>query len=313
MADEPVPVQKENKHLGAVRKGFTADAQNMGDGKGFETTGEKAAYVAGNIAGRSARAAEAVGWGGLAAGKAAGKAALATGKALGGAYGAGKDALNKSKGQNPATGNKTGGGGGAGSSVSKGASSAVGGVGKAVSGVKQKLSGQQSQVGNTSEASVMPGMGGGGGSSADNLTRQLGGKTMSALMTIPELVVMLPIAVFFDATLLVLLILDFMGVGFGLSFVWSIIGTFVIGFWVVTRSFFRGVTKKIINDVSTGGQGTPAPSQSTGKKVAKKGFKVSLSVVRFLIFSIIKLIPFLGNLVPGFTLTVIFEAVQGEI
>ena len=158
---------------------------------------------------------------------------------------------------------------------------------------------------------------------------QLSKKAIMMALTVPEGFIMLIIAVFLDATGLVLFILSFFGVGIPLSWVLTIVGALTIGSWLATRSLFRGAIEKAVGNISekmlnVGGglegakkfQGEPNQADKivdTGKKVAKTGVKVSISAVRFIISLIIKLIPFLNNLFPAWTFLVIFELVQGEI
>jgi hypothetical protein len=163
--------------------------------------------------------------------------------------------------------------------------------------------------------------GGSGGSAPSQMAKETQQRTMSAMMAIPEAAIMLPIAIMLDAVGLIIFVLDFMGIGLGLSFIPDILGIFSIGFWILVRSFFRGITQKAIsaieNKVSgTGGSNSgknPAPTGPQGGKVAKKGIKAGLSITVWLVCTIIELIPFVGDLVPGWTISVIYELIQGEI
>lgn len=159
--------------------------------------------------------------------------------------------------------------------------------------------------------------GGGGGSAPGQIAGETQKRTMSIMMAIPEAAIMLPIAIMLDAVGLLIFILDFVGIGVGLSFIPDILGIFSIGFWILIRSFFRGITQKAIsaieNKVSGSSGKNPAPAGPQGGKVAKKGIKAGLSITVWLVMTIIELIPFVGDLVPGWTISVVYELIQGEI
>lgn len=151
-------------------------------------------------------------------------------------------------------------------------------------------------------------------------------KAIMMAITIPEGLIMLLIAVFIEIFGIVCFILSFFGVGIPLSFLGDILGMITIGFWGTTRSLFRGVMEKSVGDITkktlnVGGglegikkfQGNKTPGLDAGKKVAKTGIKFGLSAIRFIIASIVELIPFLGDICPSWTIFVIFELVQGEI
>lgn len=165
---------------------------------------------------------------------------------------------------------------------------------------------------------------------------QLTKKAVMTVLAIPEGIIMLTIAVFLDVAGFIIFILDFAGVGIALSFLPDIMGTVGIGSWVTTRFFFRGAIAKGVSDttekvLNVGGglegirefQGqnsnAPAATQTgkkalqAGKKIAKTGIKVGFSIIRFLISLIIELIPFLGDIMPSWTLLVISELVTGEM
>jgi len=156
---------------------------------------------------------------------------------------------------------------------------------------------------------------------------QLTKRAVMAAIAIPEGIIMLTIAVFLDVAGLIIFVLDFAGVGIAISFLPDIMGTVSIGFWVTTRSFFRGVISKGVSDVTEKtlnvggglegvkqfqGQGSSAPVQGV-KKIAKTGIKLGLSAIRFIIALIVELIPFLGDIMPSWTLLVISELVSGEM
>ncbi|MBI1866542.1 MAG: hypothetical protein HY005_02275 [Candidatus Staskawiczbacteria bacterium] len=156
----------------------------------------------------------------------------------------------------------------------------------------------------------------------DKLTK----KAVMTAITVPEGLIMLIIAVFLDLIGIVFFILSFFGVGIPLSFLLDILGMITIGFWATTRSLFRGVVEKAVEDVTekvlnVGGgleeiknfQGGSAPGAGASKKIAKTGANLGLSAVRFIISSLVELVPFLGDITPGWTIFVIFELVQGEI
>jgi curved DNA-binding protein CbpA len=206
---------------------------------------------------------------------------------------------------------------------------AYGKRGKIISRLAQKNSKEKSENKNTF-AGVGPNNKSSGVESIANKTQK---RTLSAMMAVPEAAIMLPIAICLDAAGLVVFILDLIGIGLGLSFVLGVMGIFSIGFWAVSRGFFRGVVQKIISTASDtikkAGSGSakqnsiknPLPSASSGiqsgaslgKKVAKTGFKMGASVVWFVGASIIELIPIVGDLMPSWTILVIRELIQGEI
>lgn len=155
---------------------------------------------------------------------------------------------------------------------------------------------------------------------------QLSKKAIMLALTIPEGFVMLIVAVFLDATGIILFILSLCGVGIPLSWILDFIGTITIGSWMATRSFFRGAIEKAVSNISekvlnVGGglegakkfQGSSAPGLEAGKKAVKTLAKGTLSAVRIIITFVIKLIPFIDDLYPGWTILVIFELLQGEI
>lgn len=151
---------------------------------------------------------------------------------------------------------------------------------------------------------------------------QLTKKSIMLALTVPEGLIMLIIAVFLDLTGIIAFILSFFGVGIPLSFLLDILGMITIGFWATTRSLFRGIIEKSVGDMAekvlgVGGglenQGVSSSGAGATKKIAKAGVKLSLSAIRFVATLIIELIPFLGDIMPGWTIFVIFELVQGEI
>src|SRR3989344_6980048 len=155
---------------------------------------------------------------------------------------------------------------------------------------------------------------------------QLTKKAIMTALTVPEGLIMLIIAVFLGLAGIVIFILSFFGVGIPLSFLLDILGMVTIGFWATTRSLFRGIIEKAVGDITekvlgVGGglegmknfQGGSAPGSGTGKKIAKMGVKLGLSAIRFIITLLVELVPFLGDILPGWTIFVIFELVQGEI
>ena len=155
---------------------------------------------------------------------------------------------------------------------------------------------------------------------------QLSKKAIMTALAVPEGIVMLMIAVFLDASGIFLFVFSLIGVGIPITFLLTILGTVTIGFWALIRPSLRGMVSRATEQMSSkvlnvgGGleaakqaEGPPNKGIEAGKKVAKKGLKVSLSVTRFLITFFIKLIPFVANIFPAWTVLVIFELVQGEI
>jgi hypothetical protein len=247
---------------------------------GDMSTSQKSGYVAGGIARSLTDTAGAVGRG-----------AMATGRTVTGAGRNAKNAFNNWR--------------------SKGQSSKQSPTNNANKGASQ--SGNPGQMANQ--------IGGGGGSSPNQIAGETQKRTMSIMMAIPEAAIMLPIAIMLDAFGLIIFILDFMGIGIGLSFIPDILGTFSIGFWILIRSFFRGITQKIISAIenkisgiggSNGGE-NQVPAGPQGGKVAKKGIKAGSSIVVWLVMTIIELIPFVGDLSPGWTISVIYELINGEV
>jgi len=155
---------------------------------------------------------------------------------------------------------------------------------------------------------------------------KLAKKSIMTAITVPEGIIMLAIAVLFDLFGILCFILSFFGIGIVISFLGDMVGMVSLGFWATTRSFFRGTIEKSVSDITkktlnVGGgmegikkfQGSSAPGLNAGKKVAKKGIKLGLSAVKFIVILILELIPFFGDILPGWTLFVIFELIQGEI
>jgi len=155
---------------------------------------------------------------------------------------------------------------------------------------------------------------------------QLTKKAAMAMITVPEGMIMLIIAIFLDVFGIICFVLSFFGVGIPISFLGDILGMMTIGFWATSRSLFRGVIGKAVEDITkktlnVGGglegvkkfQGASAPGLNAGKKIAKTGLRLGLSAIKFIITSIIELIPFLGDIIPSWTIFVILELLQGEI
>ena len=89
-------------------------------------------------------------------------------------------------------------------------------------------------------------------------------------LTSPEGILMLSIAIIFDAIGLFLFILSFFGIGIPLSWILDVFGMFIIGGWMYTRS-------------------------GSVSGAVKKGLK------RFMIAFVIELVPFLGDISPSWT------------
>ncbi len=201
------------------------------------------------------------------------------------------------------------------SSVSKTASSAgsaLKSAGKSIEGVGKKITGQDQGKNGGGPAAVAGAIGGASGSSAKQIAAETGKRAISLAMDIPDIVVMLPIAVVLDFMGIIAAILSIIGIGFGLQYVISIGGNIVIGFWIIVRSFFRGVVQKAISSIENM-TGAPSTAQQPKGGVGKKGIKAGLSIARWLGLGLIKMIPFVGDLVPSFTITVIYELLQEQI
>lgn len=155
---------------------------------------------------------------------------------------------------------------------------------------------------------------------------QLTKKAIMAAVTIPEGIIMLTIAVFADAAGIILFILSLAGVGIPLSFLLDVVGILFLT-WASTRHAFRGVISRATENIAGKvlnvggglegarefqGQGSSFPVQA-GKKVAKTGIKLSFTIIAFIISAIVELIPFLGDIMPGWTFFVIRELIMGEL
>lgn len=146
------------------------------------------------------------------------------------------------------------------------------------------------------------------------------------IITIPEGIVMLTIAVFLDGAGIILFVLSLIGIGIPISFLLGILGSATIGVWALLRPLSKGLvskaTEQLTSKMFNAGAGlesagksqkTPTPGVEAGKKVGRAGAKLSLSAMRFLLSFGIELTPFLGNIFPAWTFLVIFELVQGEL
>ena len=156
------------------------------------------------------------------------------------------------------------------------------------------------------------------------------------LLTVPEAVVMLFIAVLLDFCGLILFIFSLFGVGIPLSFMSDIAGGVAFGLWGMTRPLTKNVMGNVgakvgeqvsqqLSNAGIGQQDGPAgeiigaasnmggKAGSIGIKGAKAGAKMGLSLIRFVITAIIELIPFVGDLMPCWTIFVISEFIEGEI
>lgn len=98
-------------------------------------------------------------------------------------------------------------------------------------------------------------------------------------LTGPEGILMLMIAVPLDLAGIVLFILSFFGVGIAFSFITDVIGLVVIGGWLLIRT---GSVK----------------STKGAQEIAKKTLK------RFGFTTLAELVPFLGDVYPGWTILV---------
>ena len=153
------------------------------------------------------------------------------------------------------------------------------------------------------------------------------GRIAQGLLTCAEGTIMLPIAIGLDLIGILLFVLSLLGIGIPISWLLDITGTLIFGGWIISRSIFRGLTKKVTEKATEGLEIlTPklAPKEriqetpgikviKTTIKAAKTGVKGGLGIVRFIIANLIELIPFIGDIVPSWTLLVIFELIQGEL
>jgi len=110
-------------------------------------------------------------------------------------------------------------------------------------------------------------------------------KKMGAFFS-PEALIMFMIAGFLDLIGLVLLILDFVGIGLALSFIPDIIGIILIGSWMYFRS------------------GNITISQKAGKTIKKSGRKI---FKRLGLAFLGELIPVFGDIALCWLLVVYFE------
>ncbi len=142
-------------------------------------------------------------------------------------------------------------------------------------------------------------------------------------LTLTEGMVMLPIAILFDAIGILLTILDFVyGTGVFITYFVNLMAAVVFATWTIGRGVTRSITGRMVETATKkavmmlGGEekGT-SPIEKTAKKgidVAKRGVSFSLSIIRFIIAFIIEMIPFVSNIFPAWTFFVIFELVQTE-
>lgn len=156
-----------------------------------------------------------------------------------------------------------------------------------------------------------------GSGSAKDVAKETGRRSISLGLSVPDIVIMLPIAVALDFASIIGFFLWIIGLGAGVQYVVSIGGNLVIGFWVITSSLFRGVVQKTISYVEEkvesmgknkqkgGGSQASMPGQELGKKATKKTITAGAEIIVWLVFSLPKLIPILGSLWPGFTITVL--------
>ena len=103
------------------------------------------------------------------------------------------------------------------------------------------------------------------------------------MMTAFEFIVMITIALALDAVGVILFILSFIGIGIPLSWLTDAIGGLAIGGWIFLRS---------------GGQ-------PMGKRLVKTGKRAGLTLLG-------EVIPFLGDIMPFWTISVLFEILTGK-
>jgi len=143
---------------------------------------------------------------------------------------------------------------------------------------------------------------------------QITKKALLMVLAVPEGLIMLLIAVILDLCGLVVFILSLFGVGVPISFILDAAGAASIGTWAITRPFARSAIGKIGEKAGEmlGGKGPTAGGSAVGG-MAKKGIGMGLSIARFIITLLIEVIPYLGDIFPGWTFFVIFTLIEGEI
>jgi len=305
-------VNKVNDAAEAVKKGFNREV-SPGSSKDL-TTGEKVGYVAGSALRGATEGGAAIGRGAATTGR----VGMAAGRAIGGA---GKDAYNKfNQWRAGSPSGKGGKAAGAISNTGKSVANAVSGVGKKITGQGQgKNEGGPAGLpgankGGTGPAALGGAMGAPKDSGAKQTGSEVGKRAIGLALSIPDIVIMLPIAVVLDFMGIIAAILSFFGIGFGLQYVVSIGGNIVIGFWIIVRSFFKSIVRKVISTIENmvDKEGSSF-GQKPGGGAGKQGIKAGLSIARWLGLGVIKMIPFIGNFVPSFTITVIYEMLQEQI
>ena len=144
--------------------------------------------------------------------------------------------------------------------------------------------------------------------------KQITKKALSIVLTIPEGFIMLLVAIVLDLCGLGLFILSLFGIGIPISFLLDAAGTASIGIWAMTRPLARRTIGKIGEKTGemVGGKGSAAGGSAVGG-IAKKGMGMGLNIIRFMITLFIEVIPYLGDIFPGWTFFVIFTLIEGEI
>lgn len=143
---------------------------------------------------------------------------------------------------------------------------------------------------------------------------QITKKALMLALAVPEGFIMLLVAVVLDLCGLLVFILSLFGVGVPISFLLDAAGSSSIGVWATTRPFMRSAIGKIGEKAGgvLGGKGSSAGGSVAGG-MAKKGVGLGLSVIRFIVTFLIEVIPFLGDIFPGWTFFVIITLVEGEV
>jgi|GEM_PF-1486388 len=143
---------------------------------------------------------------------------------------------------------------------------------------------------------------------------QITKKALLLVLAVPEGLIMLIVAAVLDIFGLVCFILSLFGVGIPISFLLDAAGFSSIGVWATTRPLVRSTIGKIGEKAggTLGGNESSTGGSAMGG-IAKKGIGLGLGAMRLVVTFLIEVIPFLGDVFPGWTFFVIMTLVEGEI
>ena len=137
------------------------------------------------------------------------------------------------------------------------------------------------------------------------------------ILSVPQGIIMLATAMILDLCGIVLFVLSLFGVGIPFSFLLDLAGTVSIGTFTLTSGLVKNAAGNIAGKAgeAMSGSGTEGDNGAGGKMavgMAKKGARVGLSATRFLITLFIEVIPFVGDIFPGWTIYVIFTLIEEQ-